>query len=86
MDPTIYDVIVHAGIPLASSAVAGAGAYFGVKFAIKDHAQRLDLIMRRQTWEVRKLTVLCTHHSALHPEAAINVDDFPLETNGAFRV
>lgn len=84
MDPTLYDLLLHAGVPLTSSAIAGAGAYFGVKFAIKDHANRLDLIVSRQMWVIRKIIALGTQHNTNHPDTDLNWNDFPEDKGGAF--
>ena len=86
MNPTLYDLLLHAVIPLISSAVAGLGAYFGVKYAIKDHAQRLDLLVIRQLWVIRKMIALMTQHNSNHPEDKIGVNDFPIDPGGAFQL
>lgn len=82
MSQVLVDLIVHG----APALLAGAGCYFGVKYAIKDHAQRLDMILTRQTWMLRKFTAMATRHNDLHPGAAVNIDDFPDNEPGAFRV
>jgi len=86
LNPVLYDLILHAGIPLASATIAGGGAYFGVKFAIKDHANRLDLIVNRQMWVIRKIIAMGTQHNINHPDQAMNMNDFPEDTGGAFRM
>ena len=69
----LYDLFLHV-IP---ALVAGLGAYYGVKYAIRDHAIRIDLMLVRQGWVVRKIIHLITLHNTFHPESAINIDDFP---------
>jgi len=79
----VYDLIIH----LIPALIAGLGAYFGVKYAIRDHANRLDMILQRQMWVVRKMIALATTHNSNHPDSPpINVDDFPVDMGGAFRV
>ena len=69
----VYDILLHV-IP---ALIAGLGAYFGVKYAVKDHANRIDLLITRQMWVIRKLIALGTQHNHNHPQEAINMNDFP---------
>ena len=80
----LYDLLLHV-IP---ALVAGLGAYYGVKYAIRDHAIRIDLMLVRQGWVVRKIIHLITLHNTYHPESFITVDDFPKdpETTMASRI
>jgi hypothetical protein len=66
--------------------VAGLGAYFGVKYAIKDHASRLDYLWIRQDWIIRKVIEMITRHNANHPEDVIRIDDYPKVDPGAFKL
>ena len=86
MSPIEYSILIHFAIPLGSASIAALGAYLGVRFAIKDHAHRLDLLVSRQMWTVRKLIALGTQHNSHHPEDTINMNDFPEEKGGAWTV
>lgn len=86
MNPIEYSVLIHFGVPLVSAGIAGIGCYFGVRYAIKDHAIRLDLLVQRQMWTIRKLIALGTQHNTHHPADQINMNDFPEDKGGAWRV
>ena len=82
MHPLLYDLALH----LVPAGIAGLGAYFGVKYAIKDHANRLDIIVGRQMWVIRKIITIGTQHNTNHPDEQINMNDFPADPGGAFRI
>jgi hypothetical protein len=84
---TPSDLALHFGPAILGGAFGGAGAYFGVKYAIINHAQKIDSMLRRQDWLVRKICVIVTQHNASHPACSpIALDDFPAEIDAALRL